>query len=706
MRIIDLMRTKGRYHQGGYQRFMWITGVVLGLLVSFSAYAKKDIMSLEQTVTAHYVGSSVVSPDGALTAYTLVKPRTPYEDEDGSHYVELHVVDKQDNSRPFITGKVSVSSVQWSPDGQSIYYRAKRNDDKYSSIYRIPVDGGESVKVISHKNNIGSFTLNADGDTLVFVAKPAKDKSKEKLTKKGFKAEIYEEDIQFNHAYQVNLDNLEEEPVQLDIDAHVLSAKFHPDKDRLLLRTTPTPHIDDNYTVSEYGIYRLDGERIQAFKTEGKLGEAEWSPDGKYVAMIGAEDKHDPADGRLFVARSSNGMMTEYVKDYAGHIKAIEWVSDNQLAFLGHVGTGSEVSVIDLKSDRVENRLPLGKAVLRGLDVSQDGETMVATVGQASHPREVYSLNQGELKRLTHSNPWLENIAMPKQVSIKYTARDGLELEGILVYPVDYKKNQRYPLIMMVHGGPESHISNEWLDRYAYPIKHATGNGFAVFLPNYRGSTGRGVEFSKKGQADYAGAEFDDLVDAITHLSDEGIVDKDRVGITGGSYGGYASAWAATALSEHFAASVMFVGISNQLSKFGTTDIPKEMYNVHARKYPWDNWMWMLERSPIYHTDKAQTPLLIMHGKNDTRVHPAQSMELYRYIKTRTDTPVRLVYYPGEGHGNRKAAAQLDYAKRLMRWMNFYLKGENKGQQIPPYDLDHQAQLKKDAEDNDAEASF
>lgn len=706
MRKIDLKRTKGRHHQGGNQRFMWITGIVLGLLVGFSAHAKKDIMTLEQTVTAHYVGSSVVSPDGQLTAYTLVKPRTPYEDEDGSHYVELHLVDNQGNSRPFITGEVSVSSLQWSPDGQSIFYLAKRNDDEYTSIYRIPVDGGESVQVISHKNNIGSFTLNADGDTLVFVAKPAKDKSKEKLTKKGFKAEIYEEDIQFNHAYQVNLDNLEEKPVQLDIDAHVLSAQFHPGKDHLLLRTTPTPHIDDNYTASEYGIYRLNGERIQAFKTEGKLGEAEWSPDGKYVAMIGAEDKHDPADGRLFVARSSNGKMTEYVKDYAGHIKAIEWLSDNQLAFLGHVGTGSEVSVIDLKSNQVDNKLPLGKAVLRGFDVSQDGKTMVATIGRANHPREVYAVNRGELKRLTHSNPWLENIAMPKQASIKYTARDGLELEGILVYPINYTKNQRYPLIMMVHGGPEAHISNEWLDRYAYPIKHATGNGFAVFLPNYRGSTGRGVEFSKKGQADYAGAEFNDLVDAITHLDNEGIIDKERVGITGGSYGGYASAWAATALSEHFAASVMFVGIANQLSKFGTTDIPKEMYNVHARNYPWDKWMWMLERSPIYHTDKAQTPLLIMHGKNDTRVHPAQSMELYRYIKTRTDTPVRLVYYPGEGHGNRKAAAQLDYAKRLMRWMNFYLKGENKGQQIPPYDLDHQAQLKKDAEDNDAEASF
>jgi len=103
----------------------------------------------------------------------------------------------------------------------------------------------------------------------------------------------------------------------------------------------------------------------------------------------------------------------------------------------------------------------------------------------------------------------------------------------------------------------------------------------------------------------------------------------------------------------------------------------------------------MLERSPIYHTDKAKTPILIMHGKEDTRVHPSQSMELYRYIKTRTETPVRLVFYPGEGHGNRKSAAQLDYGKRLMRWMDFYLMDGNGIEDMPPYDLEHEKNLEK-----------
>jgi dipeptidyl aminopeptidase/acylaminoacyl peptidase len=188
------------------------------------------------------------------------------------------------------------------------------------------------------------------------------------------------------------------------------------------------------------------------------------------------------------------------------------------------------------------------------------------------------------------------------------------------------------------------------------------------------------------GQGDYAGAEFDDLVDGVQALAARGLVDADRVGITGGSYGGFASAWGATALSEHFRASVMFVGVSDQISKFGTTDIPNEMYLVHARSWPWEAWDFYRERSPIYHAQKHRTPLLILHGKEDTRVHPSQSLILYRYLRTLDQAPVRLVWYPGEGHGNRKAAARLDYAHRLVRWMEHYITGP--GGEKPPFVLE------------------
>ena len=199
------------------------------------------------------------------------------------------------------------------------------------------------------------------------------------------------------------------------------------------------------------------------------------------------------------------------------------------------------------------------------------------------------------------------------------------------------------------------------------------------------------MEFTYSIQSDLSGKEFDDIVDGVDYLIEKGIIDRDKIGVTGGSYGGFASAWMSTYYSDRFAAAVMFVGISNNLSKWGTSDIPNELYYVHSRERLWESdemWMNYLKRSPIYYVDRADTPILIMHGENDTRVHPAQSLELYRHIKVRKpEVPVRLVFYPGEGHGNRRASSQLDYAFRMMQWFDTYLKTGNRKAAMPSWDV-------------------
>jgi dipeptidyl aminopeptidase/acylaminoacyl peptidase len=299
----------------------------------------------------------------------------------------------------------------------------------------------------------------------------------------------------------------------------------------------------------------------------------------------------------------------------------------------------------------------------------------------------LWKADEPEPLRLTRHNPWLEQKELASQEVVRYTARDGLELQGVLMRPLDRRDGERVPLILVIHGGPESHVSNAWLTSYSRPGQMAAARGFAVFYPNYRGSTGRGLKFSKLSQGDAAGKEFDDYVDGVDHLIAEGLVDGERVGITGGSYGGYASAWGATYYSERFAASVVFVGISDKISKFGETDIPDEEMYAHALDRIWDRWDFYLERSPIYHAGKGRTPTLILHGDSDPRVHPAQSLELYRHLKTRGQAPVRLVFYKGEGHGNRRAASRYDYSLRMLRWMEHYLKGE--GGAPPPYEIDY-----------------
>jgi dipeptidyl aminopeptidase/acylaminoacyl peptidase len=324
---------------------------------------------------------------------------------------------------------------------------------------------------------------------------------------------------------------------------------------------------------------------------------------------------------------------------------------------------------------------------MANMSLSGDGQRIALVGDSPVHPPEVYTMADGDAvpRRLTVSNPWLSSVEMAPQEVFRHQARDGLDLSGVLIRPAGDQEAPA-PLILVVHGGPEGHRRNGWLSRYSAPGQLAAAGGYAVFYPNYRGSTGRGVEFSKLGQHDAAGGEFDDLVDAVDALVEAGIADKDRVGVTGGSYGGYATAWLATRYSERFRAGVMFVGISNKLSKGMTTEIPVEDIMVHTRFDPYTNWQFSLERSPLYHVEKCRTPLLIAGGTADTRVHPSQSLQFYRALRLIGKTPVRYVRYPGEGHGNRRAAARDDYARRLMRWMDHFVKDGNT--ELPPWELD------------------
>ncbi|WP_408607211.1 S9 family peptidase [Colwellia chukchiensis] len=674
-------------------------------LVSTSSLAS-DVITIEDIPKIKSVRDSIISPNGEYIAFTRSLPRELYVDKDGRSYNQLFISDIQGNARPFVTGKVNVAGLEWSADGKYVYFLAKFNQDKFTQLYRIPVDGGERQRVLGLKDtSISRYDISPDGKQVALLAMPAKDKSEKKLKELGFKAQVYEMGLKNKQLFVTDL-SMQQTELNLDainINGYVSDMNWAADNQQLLVKTQATALIDDTYTKAQWHVMNLAEQKVtMSIATEGKLGTAEFSKSGKHIAVIGAEDKHDPATGRLYLANAETGAIQDWLPNFAGHVSDIAWSHNSDtLNFIAQVGTESIVANIKPGSKRYKTKLKAGKVIASQLSLSSSDKTIAVKGHTATHPNESFVLRGKKLTKVTDSNPWLKNKRFAKQEVISLKARDGVEVDGILVYPLDYKKGQRYPLIMQVHGGPESHEKNGWVTAYSKPGQMGAARGYAVFYPNYRGSTGKGVAYSKLGQNDYAGAEFDDLVDMKNHLVNIGLVDTKRVGITGGSYGGYASAWAATKLTEHFAASVMFVGISNQLSKFGTTDIPNEMHLVHARSYPWDKWQYYLERSPIYWAHQSKTPLLIMHGKDDPRVHPAQSMEMYRYMKVQ-GKDVRLVYYPGEGHGNRKVAAQYDYSLRLMRWMDNYLMAGNTT--MPDYKLDHKAKLKAKKAKSDSES--
>ncbi|MGK7396161.1 MAG: S9 family peptidase [Candidatus Cyclobacteriaceae bacterium M3_2C_046] len=624
------------------------------------------------------VSDVIISPDGVHLPYLLSVPADPLKENKRAHS-ELHVFNtRQNNSTAYFT-RGNINSISFRPQKNTVSFLGKTGDDQVTSLYEVSLAGGEPVKIFGFKTSIYAYSWAPDGKKVAIIA--SQPDTTEKISTLPYKPEIYEENLPFRRGYVVDLD--QQEVNRIPFEGYFHNISWSPEGSKIAIATSETPLIDDEYMFQTLTI--LDAanlDEIAEIQREGKLGAFKFSPDGDHLAYIGGADLHDPTDGRLFVSSSQGGNPTRINPGYLGQFEDFSWKNNRTITFLASEGVQSVLGTVKVDGTNWKYILQPEGPNLNDLALANNGD-MAFTGETSNHPQEVYLMKSTEDRpnQITNHNTWLKQEKLGKQEVIEYEARDGISIQGILIYPLDYQAGNKYPLITVVHGGPESHYNNGWLTRYSTIGQMGAAQGYMVFFPNYRGSTGRGEEFAKVSQGDLAGKEFDDIVDGVDYLIGQGLVDESKVGVTGGSYGGYATGWMATKYTDRFAAGVMFVGISNNISKWGTGDIPEELYLVHARKRIWEDYQFFLERSPIFYAGKANTPLLIMAGAEDTRVHPSQSIELYRHVKTRTDTPVRLVLYPGEGHGNTKATARLDYSLRQLRWFNKYLKNE-------PVDLD------------------
>jgi dipeptidyl aminopeptidase/acylaminoacyl peptidase len=302
--------------------------------------------------------------------------------------------------------------------------------------------------------------------------------------------------------------------------------------------------------------------------------------------------------------------------------------------------------------------------------MSEDGRRLAAVWSDATTPEEVWLGDVwGEAQPVTSFGEDFRGRLQPAE-HVRWTSDDGVEIEGLLTYPAGYQSGTRYPLVVEVHGGP----SWQWEDRVMLNwhdwAQMLASRGYAVLMPNPRGSTGYGRELQRLLQDDVGGGESRDLVAGALAMVDRGIADPARLGIAGWSWGGYLTAWTITQTSI-FRAAVMGAGLANMVSDHGQGDIPSANLLYYPGQ-PYDHMEDYWNSSPVRYVSAVRTPTLILHGEEDARVHPAQGMEYFRALKT-LGVPVRFVRYPREKHGFEERAHQIDLMHRILDWFGRYL---------------------------------
>jgi len=658
--------------------------------------ASGGVFTPEDALSYKRCYEAAISPDGRWIAYTVLVQRDA-DDKPGDGYLELYLVSTGTGEiRPFVTGEVSVRSPRWSPDGSRIAFRTSRGEKAETQVWMIPVDGGEAVPVTSSKTGVSAFRWHPKGDRIAYIATEPESEREKELDDKGYGFIFYEENLKHRNLYLqgIGTDGVVGGAERLTDGISVWDFEFDPKGGRIALAASPKNLVDHSYMFKKIYILDLETERLtQLTDNPGKLGNFAWSPDGERIAYAAALERRDHAVSQAYVIPAGGGEELNLTEPgFRGHVEWVGWKDKGNVLYYAGEGVWPTLSVVKATGGKRKVILDSEKTgtVFHHPSCTNDFEHFAFVGSSPDIPGDIFYWREGSkgMKRLTALNPWIADRELGRQEVIRYPARDGLEIEALLVYPVGYEEGRSYPLIVNVHGGPESHYSNRWITGYFNPAQVLAGKGYAVLYPNYRASTGYGVEFALQGYEDAAGREFDDVADGIDFLVEKGIADRERVGLGGGSYGGYAAAWFASYYTRYVKAVCMFVGISDLISKRGTTDIPYEELYVHSGTRLEETWQRSLERSPIYWAHRSEAAVLIIGGADDTRVHPSQSLEFYRRLKMNDHPAVRLVQYPGEGHGNRKQPGRIDVLYRHLHWYDWYVKyAKPLDGPMPPLDI-------------------
>jgi dipeptidyl aminopeptidase/acylaminoacyl peptidase len=622
-------------------------------------------------ITQHKAPESArISPDGSRILFTL-RPAS----KSGEHgEAAIWAVDFADGEPfQFSTGNAEDEDPQWSPDGTQVAFLSDRAERGKSSVYVMPANGGESVRVFDQEGDMGSLSWSPDGNALsVLFTEPETEDEKKKKEEKD-DVNVWDTDYKFRRLWAIDPKTKSAKCVSPP-NRQVLHYAWSPDSQRFVINSTPTPNIDDIFKATDLSVIGRDGgEPAKIHEPYGDTHSLVWSGDGNSIAWVGPAGRVANAD-YVYVIPADGGEQTCLTEGYCGTIESLGLIDGGHaLLAVGSESVNSAIYRIDwngqhsqlLGTDR-DGSIP-DQATL-----SSDGKHLTFVWESLSAAPDVWvkkvDNHDSQPTRRTHFNPELETAALGQPELVRWQSDAEMYIEGILVTPHGYVNGERYPLIALIHGGP----TWRWADAFHVTWVHSlAGRGFAVLLTNPRGSTGRGPAFSNAIYNDVGGGEFRDMMTGVDAMIERGIADPDRLGVGGWSWGGYMTAWTITQTTR-FKAAIMGAGLPNMVSDNGIGDIPTANLSYFEKTvYEDPEPYW--DRSAIKHLRNVTTPTLILHGEEDRRVAMPQGLELYTGLKT-LGVETQFVTYPREPHGIQETKHQKDLIERVIEWYTKYLR--------------------------------